>query len=225
MHRLGYSLIAAHGSVLLTWSEPIQHIRMPYANAYAFAKQLVTVGQQAETQAGLTVDRTGPPDPVHTKFRPEGGDVLMDMGVFQQTFLWPPGLAFAMANALVQTGELAQRWMAKGPGMSPKEVDQIEAAILGEPRLVPEPTPAPAPARPGVPLVGETYFYRPALALARVLAVATADHRADILLATGAVLQGVAWSDLLHPDPARRGGHARALGLPSQEALGRPSLG
>lgn len=225
MHRLTYSLVAGQGQVLLVWSEPIQHTRMPYPNAYAFAKQLVAWAQRAETQAALVVDRSAPPEPVQSTFRPEGGDVCIDWGVHQAAFSWPSGITFAIANAIVQAAEIAQRWGTKGPSLTPREVDRVEETILGKPALViPPAASGPAPSLTPTIEPGGTYLYRPTQCLARILKVNAADARADIVLPDGTLLLGVAWGDLLNPALARRR-RMRSTAIGSGESLGQPGLG
>lgn len=217
--RLAYSLIAAYGRVFLQWPKPIRAVLLPWPTAYELAKHLVTYGKRAEIQAGLNVNRTTP-DPVRAQFTPSGGDVAVDWGTARDLFDWAPGEAFAIADALVKTGEVAQRWAQQGPGMTPKEVDKIEEALVGEPELTLTPS-IPVARAQFVPMLKQTYYYRPAECNARVLTVDPEQHRANILLPTGRILEGVAWSDLLAEKPRI---HGAGIGIPSTEAVSRPTL-
>ena len=218
--RLAYSLIAAYGRVFLQWPKPIRAVRLPWATAYELAKHLVTYGKRAEIQAGLNVNRTTP-EPVDAQFTPSGGDVAVDWGAERDLFDWSPAEAFAIANALVETGEVAQRWATRGPGMTPKEVDKVEEALVGEPELLVTPPPlTPTTRSHFVPMLKQTYYYRPAECNARVLTVQPEQHRANILLPTGQILEGVAWADLLAEKPRISAG----LGIPSTEVVSRPTL-
>jgi hypothetical protein len=220
--RLAYSLIAAYGHVLLQWPRPIRVVRLPWPTAYELAKHLVAYGQRAEIQAGLSMDRTTPA-PTSARFTPAGGDVGVDWGAERDLFDWSPAEAFAIANALVETGEIAQRWATRGPGMTPKEVDKVEEALVGEPALIVAPAPPPPPVMRSqfVPMLKQTYYYRPAECNARVLTAQPEQHRANILLPTGRILEGVAWSDLLAEKP-RIGG--KGISIKSTEAVSRPTL-
>lgn len=221
--RLRYVLNAAEGKVLLSWSEPIRFMRLPWQNAYAFAKQIVEFGLMAEVQAGIAVDRTTP-QPVTSIFRPDWGDVKIDWGVAQLVFTWTPAEAFAIANGLVEAGEIAQRWVARGPGMLPKEVDKVEEAILGKPTLEIAST-GKRPPPPFVPVLKQVYYYRPAECNATVLALFPVDRRANILLVTGRILEGVAWADLFTSNPAASSRvSSSGLGIPTAERVGKPGL-
>lgn len=222
MIRQHYALNAVSGMVVLAWGAPVRFMRLPWQNAYALAKQIVVRGTMAETQAGISVDRHTP-QPVNAVFTPDGPEVKIDWGVAALVFQWTPAEAFAMANGLVIAGEFSQRWEQRGPGLTPREVDAVEESIVGDPILVPSVASSPPPSSTlpaGTPLVGEMYYYRPAQEMARVLSVYVPDHRADVLLPNGALLQGVAWSDLLDREAIRRVATIKSL-----EAFGRPSLG
>jgi len=222
--RLDYTLTAGAGRVLLTWSEPIRWLRLPYPLAFQLAKDLVTCAQRAEVQGGIVVDRTEP-ERVDSVFNVEGGVVKVNWGVLQAVFDWSPGTTFAIANALVSCGETAQRWYEQGPGLTPREVDRVEEATLGEPVLTK--LEAGLDPWPGCPIaVGETYFYRPTSSMGRVLSVDRRDHRADIVLPDGALLRGVVWSDLLDPVAIMRAStrNVANLAIGSTEILGAPSL-
>jgi hypothetical protein len=214
--RLGYKIDAGEGKVLISWTMPIRYLRMPWAKAYSFAKEIADTAQRAEVQAGLTLDHTTP-ERIHSVIGPEGDRVKVDWGLFQLVFIWEPGIALAMADALVKAARIAQRWGTQGPGMTPKEVDRVEEALLGDPAL----TISSAGKRaqePFLPLVGQTYYYRPADEMARVLALFPTEHRANILLMSGRLLEGIAWADLLAERPVE------AMGIPSAEAVDRPTL-
>jgi hypothetical protein len=219
--RLAYSVIAAYGRVLFQWTVPVRTVRVPWALAYTIADALVAAGTRAETQAGLTVDRVTP-QAVAARCTPGQGEVLVDLGRVQEVFDWSPGEAFAVANALVETGEIAQRWAARGPGLTPKEVDRVEEAIVGEPKLALTPPPLlPSTRSQFVPGLKQTYYYRPAECNARVLTLQPEQRRANILLPTGRILEGVAWADLLAEKPRI---HGTGIGIPSTEVVSRPTL-
>lgn len=218
--RLTYSFVAAHGRVLMQWSEPQRRTRMAWADAYKLAKVIEAVAKRAEIQAGLTVDRTTP-QRVDTVFTPSGGFVKIDWGVTEDLFDWAPAEAFAIANALVVTGETAQRWGQQGPSMTPREVEQIEEVICGKPQIIKESV-GRQPTAPVVPEVKDVYYYRPADCMGTVLNVFPNESRANILLTTGAILEGIAWADLFREKPVIAG---VGMGIPSEEAHGRASLG
>lgn len=218
--RLTYAFVAAHGRVLMQWSQPQRRVRLPWANAYTLAKQIEAVAKRAETQAGLTVDRTTPMT-VKTVFTPSGGFVKIDWGVAQDLFDWSPGEAFAIANALVITGETAQRWGEHGPGLTPREVEQVEEALLGKPQIIKHQMGV-RPTTPVLPEVKGAYYYRPADCMGTVLAVFPETSRVNLLLSTGALLEGVVWADLFHQKPVISG---TGMGIPSEEAHGTTTLG
>jgi hypothetical protein len=218
--RLTCSLIAAYGRVFLQWPRPLRTVRLPWATAYELAKQLVAYGQRAEIQAGLTADRTTPAL-VEARFTPVDGAVDVDWGAAREVFDWSVPEAFALANALVETGQIAQRLATSGPGMTPKEVDAVEEALVGEPALIVTPTVVPVLRSQFVPMLKQTYYYRPSECNARILTVQPEQHRANVLLPTGQILEGVAWSDLLAEKP-RIGG--KGIGIKSTEAISRPTL-
>jgi hypothetical protein len=216
--RLSYSVVSGHGTILLTWPEPVRFVKMPWAMAYRFATEIKDAGLRAETEAGLTIAR-GEPEMTTATIRPEGGAVKVDWGLWGTTFIWQPGEAFAIANALVIAGELAQRWGTQGPSMTPKEVDKVEETILGNPTLTI--SVAGKMAQPVFfPEVGQTYYYRPADANARVLALSPNEQRANVLLMTGQILEGIVWADLLIQKPVAM--HSSAI--PSDEVVGQPRL-
>ncbi len=139
MHRIGITVVAGQGRVLLQWPAPLRVLRLPYQEAFALARRLVVEGQRAEGYAGVCVDRMTPV-PVVARFRAQGAEVVVDWGVRERGLDVGPAEAFAFANALVVSGERAQRRALGVVGMTITEVEGIEEAIVcGRPTIVQRP--------------------------------------------------------------------------------------
>lgn len=66
-----------------------------------------------------------------------GDQVCVDLGRPIRVLTFDPDTAFRWADALIRMARQAERNQAGKRGMTPKEVDRVEEAILGHPTLRP----------------------------------------------------------------------------------------